>query len=134
MHVSVQVTVDAPINTVWDSYTLPAHIVNWNFASNDWHTPRASVDLRVGGNFSSRMEAKDGSEGFDFEGTYTEIIEHEFIEYTFGDRLAQVSFAEEEDGVRVVVTFETEDENSAEDQRNGWQAILNNFAAYVRSL
>ena len=80
------------------------------------------------------MEAKDGSEGFDFEGTYTEIIEHEFIEYTFGDRLAQVSFAEEEDGVRVVVTFETEDENSAEDQRNGWQAILNNFAAYVRSL
>lgn len=134
MHVSVQVTVDAPINTVWDSYTFPAHIVNWNFASNDWHTPRASVDLRVGGSFSSRMEAKDGSEGFDFEGTYTEIIEHKFIEYTFGDRLAQVSFAEEEDGVRVVVTFETEDENSAEDQRNGWQAILNNFAAYVRSL
>ena len=134
MHVSVQVTVDAPINTVWDCYTFPAHIVNWHFASNDWHTPRASVYLRVGGNFSSRMEAKDGSEGFDFEGTYTEIIEHEFIEYTFGDRLAQVSFAEEEDGVRVVVTFETEDENSAEDQRNGWQAILNNFAAYVRSL
>ena len=134
MNVVVQVTIDSPIKTVWDCYTSPAHIVNWNFASDDWHSPSASVDLRVGGNFSSRMEAKDGKEGFDFEGTYTEIIEHEFIEYTFGDRLAQVRFVEEEDGVRVVVAFDTEDENAVEDQRNGWQSILNNFAAYVRSL
>ncbi len=107
--------------------------MQWNSASDDWHTTTSSVDLRPGGAFSSRMEAKDGSFGFDFEGVYTQIIENEFIEYSFGDRLANVTFAQEDDGVRVTVEFNTEEENSAEDQRTGWQAILDNFARHVQA-
>ena len=107
--------------------------MKWNFASEDWHTPNATVDLRVGGIFSSRMESKDGTEGFDFEGVYTNIIEHELIEYSFGDRNAKVEFSNEPTGVRVAVTFDAEDMNTADQQRAGWQAILDNFAAHVVS-
>ena len=107
--------------------------MQWNSASDDWHTTASSVDLRAGGAFSSRMESKDGSFGFDFEGVYTQIIENEFIEYSFGDRLATVNFEREDGGVRVTVEFDAEEENSAEDQRTGWQAILDNFANHVQT-
>lgn len=133
MQISVEVLVDAPINQVWDAYTSPEDIVQWNFASDDWHTPRATVDLRVGGQFMSRMEAKDGSEGFDFEGTYTKIIEQRLIEYSFGDRIATVRFEQKADGIQVLVEFDAENENTEEDQRAGWQAILDNFAKHVAS-
>jgi uncharacterized protein YndB with AHSA1/START domain len=131
MKILVEVIVDAPIEAVWDAYTNPEDIQMWNFASEDWHCPSASVDLRVGGMFSSRMEAKDGSEGFDFAGTYTQVIVHELIEYSFGDRLARVTFSQKPEGVEVSVSFDTEDVNSFEQQRQGWQAILNNFANHV---
>jgi uncharacterized protein YndB with AHSA1/START domain len=133
MKISVEVLVAAPIAKVWESYTSPSDIVKWNFASEDWHTPNATVDLRVGGIFSSRMESKDGTEGFDFEGVYTNIIEHELIGYSFGDRNAKVEFSNEPTGVRVAVTFDAEDMNTADQQRAGWQAILDNFAAHVVS-
>lgn len=131
MKITVTTLVAAPIEEVWSAYVTPADIVQWNAASDDWHTTSSTVDLRPGGNFSSRMEAKDGSFGFDFEGTYTRVIEFELIEYSFGDRLASVSFQQEEAGVRVMVAFDAEEENSPEDQRQGWQAILDNFARHV---
>lgn len=131
MKITVTTLVAAPIEEVWSAYVTPADIVQWNAASDDWHTISSTVDLRPGGNFSSRMEAKDGSFGFDFEGTYTRVIEFELIEYSFGDRLASVSFQQEEAGVRVMVEFDAEEENSPEDQRQGWQAILDNFARHV---
>ena len=133
MKIEVSVVIDKPVGKVWTAYTSPEAIVQWNFASDDWHTTSSTVDLRVGGDFSSRMEAKDGSMGFDFAGTYTNIIENELIEYEFGDRLAKVTFSEGADGVTVTVEFDTEDINSAEQQREGWQAILDNFAKYVRN-
>ncbi|MEY3971880.1 MAG: hypothetical protein RLY84_273 [Actinomycetota bacterium] len=131
MKISVTVKVSAPIDAVWAAYVTPEDIVQWNAASDDWHTTSSTVDLRSGGAFSSRMEAKDGSFGFDFEGTYTNIIEHELIEYEFGDRNAAVSFEEEADGVLVTVEFAAETENPIEMQREGWQAILNNFKKHV---
>ena len=133
MKISVSAVLVEPIEKVWEAYTSPADIVKWNFASDDWHCPTASVDLRVGGSFSSRMEAKDGSFGFDFEGTYTEIVEHELIRYAFGDRSASVTFSQTPEGVKVEVSFDAEDENSADQQREGWQAILDNFASHVKS-
>ena len=133
MQITVETTIAAPIKEVWQAYTSPEDIIQWNTASDDWHTTKASVDLRVGGEFSSRMEAKDGSAGFDFEGVYTKIIENQLIEYSFGDRSAKVSFTEEPSGVRVTVAFDTEDINSADDQRAGWQAILDNFAKHAIS-
>jgi len=131
MKISVETTVDAPIEIVWNNYTTPEDIKQWNAASGDWHTTAASVDLREGGAFSSRMEAKDSSMGFDFSGTYTRIVKHHLIAYTFGDRAAQVEFSESPDGVRVHVTFDGESTHSVEQQREGWQAILNNFNRYV---
>jgi uncharacterized protein YndB with AHSA1/START domain len=116
---------------VWQSYTTPEDIVKWNAASADWHTTKASVDLRAGGAFSSRMEAKDGSFGFDFAGTYTRVEPRRLIEYSFGDRTAQVEFTETPDAVKVKVTFEAESTHSIEQQRSGWQAILDNFASYT---
>jgi uncharacterized protein YndB with AHSA1/START domain len=131
--ITVETTVAAPLAKVWDAYTTPEAIKQWNAASDDWHTTAATVDLRVGGVFSSRMEAKDGSFGFDFAGTYTQVDEHSRIEYAFGDRLAQVLFADTPEGVRVQVTFDTESSHSLEQQRAGWQAILNNFGRYVEA-
>lgn len=131
MKITVETRVRAPIADVWRSYTTPEDITQWNAASDDWHTTKASVDLREGGTFSSRMEAKDGSFGFDFEGTYTKIAPQERIEYSFGDRTAQVEFIPGDEGVNVRVTFDAETIHPVEQQRSGWQAILNNFARHV---
>jgi uncharacterized protein YndB with AHSA1/START domain len=131
MKINVETTVAAPIEQVWRAYTTPADIKQWNAASDDWHTTAASVDLREGGAFSSRMEAKDGSMGFDFAGTYTKIVKHKLIEYSFGDRMAQVEFTPDAKGVVIRVTFDSEPTHSIEQQRGGWQAILNNFARHV---
>ena len=133
MNISVETTVAAPIHKVWRAYTTPEDIKKWNAASDDWHTTAATVDLRVGGAFSSRMEAKDGSMGFDFAGTYTKIVEPKLIEYSFGDRTAQVEFSESPNGVKVLVTFESEPTHSIEQQREGWQAILKNFTKHVEA-
>ncbi len=131
MKITVTTTVAAPINKVWQAYTTPEDIKQWNAASDDWHTTAATVDLRVGGAFSSRMEARDGSMGFDFAGTYTRVVDHQLIEYSFGDRMAQVEFTEQADGVTVRVTFDSEPSHAVEQQQSGWQAILDNFASYV---
>jgi len=129
--ITVETKVRAPIQRVWQAYTTPEDIVQWNAASDDWHTTQASVDLRVGGAFSSRMEAKDGSFGFDFAGTYTEIIPHRVIGYSFGERVARIEFAEQAEGVTVRVSFDAESTHSNEEQQAGWQAILDNFARHV---
>lgn len=133
MKLLVEALVAAPIATVWGAYTNPRDIINWNFASEDWHCPSASVDLRVGGKFISRMAAKDGSFGFDFEGEYTKIEPNRLIEYRFGDRTAEVRFTEKPDGVVVSVSFDPEPDNPTDMQQSGWQSILDNFAAYVSS-
>ena len=133
MKIIVETAVAAPIEEVWRAYTTPEDIKQWNAASNDWHTTAAAVDLRVGGAFSSRMEAKDGSMGFDFSGIYTNIVKHKLIEYSFGDRKAQVEFSESPNGVRVCVTFDSEPSHSIEQQRDGWQAILGIFARHVEA-
>ena len=131
MKIIVETTVHAPIEKVWRAYTTPNDILQWNSASDDWHTVSADVDLRVGGTFSSRMEAKDGSVGFDFAGTYTNIVPNRLIEYGFGDRGAKVEFDERSDGVLVRVSFDAESTHSVEQQQAGWQAILDNFAQHV---
>ncbi|MCA9092880.1 MAG: SRPBCC family protein [Planctomycetaceae bacterium] len=131
MEITVETAVAAPIERVWEAYTTPEEIKQWNAASDDWHTTAASVDLRVGGGFSSRMEAKDGSFGFDFAGTYTAIVPNKLLEYSFGDRKASVEFITEANAVIVRVTFDAEETHSAEQQRDGWQAILNNFSRHV---
>ena len=133
MKITVETTVAAPIEDVWSAYTTPDDIKQWNAASDDWHTTAATVDLRVGGEFSSRMEAKDGSMGFDFAGIYTNIVNHKLIEYSFGDRAAEVEFSDGTKGVTVRVSFDSEPTHSIEQQRDGWQAILNNFARHVEA-
>jgi uncharacterized protein YndB with AHSA1/START domain len=132
--ITVEAVVNAPRDKVWEAYTQPAHITQWNHASDDWHCPWAKSDLRAGGSFSSRMEAKDGSAGFDFAGTYDEVVPQERIVYSFGGRKAEIIFKKEGESVRVVVSFEPETENPIEMQRGGWQAILDNFKTYAESL
>ena len=131
MKITVETTVNAPIDRVWSAYTTPDDIKQWNAASDDWHTTESTVDLREGGSFSSRMEAKDGSFGFDFAGTYTKVVPHQLIEYSFGERGAVVEFNRAANGVTVRVTFDAEQQHSVEQQRQGWQSILDNFAKYV---
>jgi len=131
--ISVETTVAAPIEQVWRAWNTPEDIVQWNAASDDWHTTRSEVDLRAGGTFSSRMEARDGSMGFDFTGTYTKVVEHQLIESAFGDRTLVVEFIPGPGGVTVRETFEAEATHSEEQQRAGWQAILNNFKKHVES-
>lgn len=133
MKITVETMVKAPIAKVWSAYTTPEDIKQWNTASEDWHTTQSSVDLRVGGAFTSRMEAKDGSFGFDFAGTYTKIVPNQLIEYAFGDRAGVVEFVPDTKGVTVRVTFDAEADNSVEQQQQGWQAILNNFAKHVEA-
>ena len=133
MKITVETNVAAPIEKVWRAWTTPEDIKQWNAASDDWHTTAATVDLRVGGAFSSRMEAKDGSAGFDFAGTYTKIIPNERIECEFGGRVLIVEFLPTKDGVTVRETFDAEDTYPAEKQREGWQAILDNFARHVKA-
>ena len=132
MKITVETTVAAPIRDVWRAWTTPDDIKQWNTASDDWHTTAAAVDLRVGGAFSSRMEAKDGSMGFDFAGTYTRIVQHELIECSFGDRVLLVEFSAGKNGVTVRETFDSEPTHSVDQQRQGWQAILINFAKQDR--
>ena len=132
MNISVETTVHAPVDKVWAAYTTPADIMQWNAASDDWHTTSSSVELRVGGQFSSRMEAKDGRSGFDFAGTYTKIVPNALLEYSFGERTASVEFIPSQEGVKVRVTFVAEEEHSVEQQQAGWQAILNRFKQHVK--
>tara|TARA_B100001109_G_C18857573_1_gene472411 strand:- start:2385 stop:2795 length:411 start_codon:yes stop_codon:yes gene_type:complete len=135
MEVTIEVTVNAPIHIVWDAWTNEKHIVNWNFASDDWHCPGAKNPLQVGATFSWRMEAKDGSMGFDFQGVYDKIETNKLLEYHLEDnRKVKVEFEETDGQVRLLESFETEDQNSAELQKNGWQAILNHFKHYTESL
>lgn len=133
MKITVETIVAAPIDEVWRAYTTPEDIMQWNAASDDWHTTEASVDLRTGGAFSSRMEAKDGSFGFDFAGTYTSVIPNCLLEYAFGDRTARVDFTQAKNGVNVKIVFDAETTHSIEQQQSGWQAILDNFKRHVES-
>jgi uncharacterized protein YndB with AHSA1/START domain len=135
MKITVETVVKADLNKVWGAWNNPEDIKQWNAASDDWHTPQASVDLREGGKFSARMEAKDGSEGFDFEGTYTRVVPSRLIEYRMSDgRQVAVEFRPDAGGVRVRETFDAETQNAPELQRQGWQAILDNFAKHVQKL
>jgi uncharacterized protein YndB with AHSA1/START domain len=134
MKITVEAIVKAGLDAVWSAWNNPADIKQWNAASDDWHTPRAAVDLREGGKFSSRMEAKDGSAGFDFEGTYTRVVSQKLIEYAMADgRKVQVEFSKRGNETHVKETFDAESENPAEMQRQGWQAILDNFARHVEA-
>ena len=131
MKITVSTVVAAPLQFVWAAYTTPDDIKIWNTASPDWHTTASTVDLRPGGKFSSRMEAKDGSFGFDFAGEYTQVVHLELIEYAFGERTGTVQFKKEPQGVVVTVTFDAEQTHPEEQQRGGWQAILDNFRQHV---
>jgi uncharacterized protein YndB with AHSA1/START domain len=132
--ITVSVTVNSPIQKVWKFWTLPEHIMQWNFASDEWHAPKAENDLQTGGKFLSRMEAKDGSFGFDFWGVYDQIKVNELISYTLGDgRKAKITFINEGNTTKVIEKFEAENENSIELQQGGWQAILNNFKKYIET-
>ena len=134
MTITIETTVNAPVQKAWEYWTKPEHIVKWNHASDDWHTTRAESDLVPGGKFSSRMEAKDGSMGFDFWGIFDVVDEYKKIESTMGDgRKLFVEFTEQGDKTHVTESFETEDVNSAEMQRQGWQAILDNFKKYTEN-
>lgn len=133
--ITVETTVNAPVAKVWDAWTNPDHIVKWNQASDDWHTPRASNDLRIGGKFTARMEAKDGSMGFDFEGTYSEVKPNEYLEYTIPDgRVVKVTFTGNGNATSIVEQFDAENIHTAEMQQAGWQAILDNFKKYTESV
>jgi uncharacterized protein YndB with AHSA1/START domain len=133
--IQTNVTIAAPVALVWDAYNTPKHIQNWNFASDDWFCPSAQNDLRVGGSFKNRMEAKDGSFGFDFEGVYTLIEPNTGLHFTLLDgRKVEMILEEVDDKTNVTVAFEPEAENPEEMQQQGWQAILNNFKTYTEQL
>lgn len=130
--ITIAAKIKAPVNKVWEFWTSPKHITQWNQASDDWHSPRAENDLRVGGKFLSRMEAKDGSVGFDFEGVYDEVKTHERIVYSMSDgRRVEIQFNGEGDNTAVTETFDAENTHPIEMQKEGWQSILNNFKEYV---
>ncbi|MCC6720969.1 MAG: SRPBCC domain-containing protein [Bacteroidia bacterium] len=132
--ITIKAVIESDINKVWEYYTDPVHITKWNFASNDWECPTASVDLRVGGKMNSRMQAKDGSFGFDFEATYTEIILFEKIAYLIPDgRNVNINFNTNGNNTEVVLIFDAETINSLELQQKGWQAILDNFKNYTEN-
>lgn len=133
--ITVQTAVHAPIEEVWKLWTSPEHIAQWNNASEDWHTPWAKNDLRAGGKFVYRMEAKDGTVGFDFNGIYTTVEPHRLIEYAIEDgRRVRIEFENVAGEIQIIEAFEAENENPVELQRNGWQAILNNFKRYVETM
>ena len=130
--IHIETSIDMPVKEVWKSYTNPEDIIKWNAASEDWHTTKSENNLVAGGRFLSRMEAKDGSFGFDFCGVYDEVIENELIKYTMDDnRKVTVTFSEEGSRTWIGMDFEAESENSTELQKNGWQSILDNFGRYV---
>lgn len=133
--VTVETTVNAPIAKVWDVWTSPEHIKNWNSASDDWHTTKATNDLRTGGSFSSRMEARDGSFGFDFGGVYDLVETESLIAYTMEDgRKVKITFTQHDGNTTVVEDFDAETENPIEMQREGWQSIMDNFKKYAEQL
>ncbi|KAF0227649.1 MAG: hypothetical protein FD133_1038 [Erysipelotrichaceae bacterium] len=133
--ITIETVISASLDKAWEVWTTPMHIVKWNHASEDWHTTHATNDLKVGGKFNYRMEAKNGNVGFDFWGIYDEIHFHQIIRSTLGDdRKMEVRFFQEGSKIRVVESFEIEDENSEELQRKGWQAILDHFKSYTESL
>ena len=133
--ITVETNIKAPIDIVWEVWTKPQYIMKWNYASPDWHTPQAENDLKVGGKFSSRMEAKDGSFGFEFWGIYDNVKDKQYIEYTMGDgRKAWITFTSFGHETKITETFEAETENTLELQQLGWQAILDNFKNYTESL
>jgi uncharacterized protein YndB with AHSA1/START domain len=132
--ITIEAVIKANKETVWNLYTKPEHIINWNFANNDWHCPFAENDMIVGGKYLARMEAKDGSFGFDFEAIYEEVKEFDY--YTFkmtDDRVVKVRFEELDNKTKIMLTFDAEDENTLEMQRQGWQAILDNFKQYAET-
>ena len=132
--ITIETIVNAPVQKVWDYWTKPEHITQWNNASDDWHTPWVKADFREGGNFIARMEAKDGSMAFDFSGIYNALKTNEYIEYTIGDgRKVKISFIAQGSSTKVVESFEAETMNSIELQRGGWQAILDNFKKYTEA-
>lgn len=132
--ITIESTVKAPVAKVWEYYNGPEHITKWNAASPDWHCPSASNDLRPGGKIQSRMEAKDGSWGFDFWAIYDQVKPNELIEYTLGDgRKVITQFTQNGNETTVVTTFDAEDQNPVEMQKAGWQAILDNFARYTEA-
>jgi len=132
--ITVESTINAPVEKVWEYWTKPEHITKWNYASDDWHTPWAKADFQEGGNFVARMEAKDGSMGFDFGGVYDVIRPNQYIEYTLGDgRKVKISFSAQGNTTNVLESFGAEDTHSIEMQRGGWQAILNNFKKYTEA-
>jgi uncharacterized protein YndB with AHSA1/START domain len=133
--ITVQTVINAPVEQVWKLYTEPEHVMKWNNASNDWHTPRAESNLKVGGKFLYRMEAKDGSSGFDFDGTFEQVIANELIVYSISDgRKVEVTLTKDDNArTKMATTFEAENSNPTEMQRDGWQAILNNFKIYVET-
>jgi uncharacterized protein YndB with AHSA1/START domain len=134
MKITVETVVKAPANAVWKVWNNPDDIVQWNSPHESWHTTRSTVDLREGGAFSARMEARDGSAGFDFEGTYTRVVPDTALDYRIADgREVNVEFVEQADGVLVRETFDAETQNPVEMQRGGWQAILDNFGRYVEA-
>ena len=132
--ITVENSINAPVAKVWEFWTKPEHIIKWCNASDDWHTPRAENDLKVGGKFVSRMEAKDGSMGFDFGGVYDAVRTNEYIEYTLGDdRKVKINFSAQGNKTKVVESFEAENTHSIEMQQGGWQAILDNFKKYTEA-
>ncbi len=132
--IKVETAVKAPVEKVWSYWTEPKHITKWYYASDDWHAPYAENDLKVNGKFKTKMAAKDGSTGFDFEGVYTKVLKHKVIEYTIPDgRKVKISFHDKGTETKVVESFETESVNSLDLQRGGWQSILNNFKRYTES-
>ncbi|AWW00642.1 SRPBCC family protein [Arcticibacterium luteifluviistationis] len=131
----VETTINASLEKVWESWVIPTHIMNWNNASEDWHTPAASNDLKVGGKFSYTMAAKDGSFSFDLGGVYTAIVKKELISYELADgRKVRVEFMKMENGVKIIELFEPESENPSKMQKAGWQAILDSFKKYTEAL
>jgi uncharacterized protein YndB with AHSA1/START domain len=133
--ITVQTSVNAKVEKAWDLFNSPDHITQWNSATPEWHTPKAENDLREGGKFTYRMEAKDGSFGFDFGGTYNRIEDNRLVSYTLEDgRTVEVSFVDNGGSTEVIEVFEAEETNSEELQRTGWQAILDNFKKYVESV
>ncbi|MCU0364649.1 MAG: SRPBCC family protein [Ignavibacteriaceae bacterium] len=132
--ITIEVLISSDVYKVWERWTKPEHVTKWNFASDDWHCPSAENDLRTGGKFKSRMEAKDGSFGFDFEGVYDDVINQKKIAYTMPDSRYVITNFENQNGkIKVTTTFDAENENPVEMQRAGWQSILDNFKKYVES-
>jgi YD repeat-containing protein len=130
--ITISTIVNSPIETVWSYWNEPQHITQWAFATDTWHAPHATNDLKAGGTFTTRMEAKDGSFGFDFSGTYDEVVTHELISYTLADgRSTKIEFIAQGNRTKIIETFDPENQNPIDMQKAGWQAILDNFKKYV---